>query len=192
MPRRGLDREQVLAAAVVLADEGLDRLTFARLAEQLGVRAPSLYNHVDGRAALLRLITLRGLTELADAIAADAAGLAGEDAVRATAHAYRAYARAHPGSYEATLAAPTGEDAELRAAADRLVALLLSILRAWKLEGDEAIDAIRTLRSALHGFVTLERSGGFALKRKPDASFEALISLLLRGLGSVGPRSRGS
>jgi AcrR family transcriptional regulator len=183
MPRRGLDREQVLSAALVLADDGLDRVTFARLAEVLGVRAPSLYNHVDGRAALLRLITLRALTELAEAIASAAAGLAGDDAVRATAHAYRAYARAHPGSYEATLA-PQAGDPEVRAAADRVVGLLLSILRAWKLDGDDAIDAIRTLRSALHGFVTLERAGGFALSRKTDASFDALIALLLRGLNS--------
>jgi len=190
MPRKGLDRDQVLAAAVALADDGLEHVTFARLAEVLGVRAPSLYNHVDGRAALLRLITLRALTELADAIAAEAAGLAGEDAVRATAHAYRAYARAHPGSYEATLAAPSGEDPELRAAADRLVGLLMSIVRAWQLEGDDAIDAIRALRSALHGFVTLERARGFALKREPDASFAALIALLLRGLNSGGDSAR--
>lgn len=186
MPRQGLDTEQVLEAALVLADEGLDHVTFARLAEVLGVRAPSLYNHVDGRAALLRLIKLRGLTGLADAIATAAAGLSGEDALRATADAYRAYALSHPGSYEATLAAPSEPDPELQAAAERLLELLALILRGWRLEGDDAIDAIRALRSALHGFIALERGGGFAMSRDLDASFQALVEILVAGLLARG------
>jgi AcrR family transcriptional regulator len=184
LPRRGLDTEQVLQAAVGLADEGLERVTLARLAELLGVQAPSLYNHIDGRAALLRLIKLRGLHELTEAIATSAAGLAGEDALRASAHAYRAYALAHPGCYEALLAAPDPDDEEMHAAAERLIDLLAAILRSWNLEGDEAVDAIRAVRSSLHGFVAIERGGGFALARDLDASFERLVEMLIAGLGS--------
>jgi AcrR family transcriptional regulator len=190
MPRRGLDTEAVLDAAVALADEGLERVTFARLAERLGVRPPSLYNHVDGRGELMRLITRRGLAELGDEIAAAGAGLSGEEALRATAHAYRAYALAHPGTYEATLAVPDRPDPELKAQAERLLGLLAAILRGWRLEGEQAVDAIRVVRSALHGFVALQRSGGFAMPRDPDASFEALIDTLVSGLGAVrGERS---
>jgi AcrR family transcriptional regulator len=180
--RRGLDTEQVLQAAVALADEGLEQLTFARLAERLGVRAPSLYNHVNGRAALLRLITLRGLDELTDAIATAAAGLSGAEALRASAHAYRAYAHAHPGVYAATLSAPREPDAELQASAQRLLELLRAIIRGWKLEGADAVDAIRAVRSALHGFVSLEQSGGFAMARDRDVSFERMVEMLVAGL----------
>lgn len=185
MPRQGLNTEQVIDAAVALADEGLDRATFARLAEVLGVRAPSLYNHVDGRPALLRLIALRGLAGIAEAIAAAAAGLSGADAVRATAHAYRAYALANPGCYEATLAAPRDPDPELQAAAERLLELLGAILRAWNLDPEQTVDAIRSLRSALHGFVSLERGGGFAMSRDRDASFERLTEMLVAGLEAI-------
>jgi AcrR family transcriptional regulator len=185
MARRGLDREQVLAAAVRLADDGLDRMSFARLADELGVRAPSLYNHVDGRTELVRLISLRGLVELGDAIATAAAGLSGADALRATAHAYRAYALEHPGSYEATLTLGGDPDEQLRSAAARVLDLLAAILRGWRLQGDEAIDAIRAVRSALHGFVALERGGGFAMARDTDASFARLLDVLVAGLGSA-------
>lgn len=146
------------------------------------MRAPSLYNHVAGRDALLRLIKLRGLNELRELIAGAAAGLSGEAALSATAHAYRAYARTHPGIYEATLAAVEEPDAELQASAERLLELLAAILRHWDLEGDAATDAIRTLRSALHGFVDLEQSGGFAMPRDRNASFEVLIEMLAAGL----------
>jgi AcrR family transcriptional regulator len=185
LPRRGLDTEQVVQAAAELAEDGLQNATFARLAERLGVRAPSLYNHVKGRAELLRLLTLRGLDELGDAIATAAAGLAGEDALRATAHAYRAYALANPGSYEATLAAPSAGDDELRAAAERLLGLLRAILREWQLDEQQTVDAIRVMRSALHGFVTLERGGGFAIARDLDASFERLVQTLIAGLAAT-------
>lgn len=37
--------------------------------------------------------------------------------------------------------------------------------------GDEAIHAIPALRSALHGFVLLELTGGFDLDVSIDASF---------------------
>lgn len=184
MPRRGLDTEQVVQAAVTLADGGLERVTFARLAALLGVQAPSLYNHVDGRAALLRLITLRGLDELTEQLAESAAGLAGEEALRATAHAYRAYALAHPGCYEAILAAPDPNDEELHTAAERLLGLLAAILRGWDLKGDDAIDAIRAVRSTLHGFVAIERGGGFALARDLDTSFDRLVEMLIVGLSS--------
>jgi AcrR family transcriptional regulator len=180
MPRRGLDREQVVEAAERIADEGLDQVTFARLARELGVRAPSLYNHVNGRAALIGLITLR------DAIATAAAGLSGEDALRATAHAYRAYALAHPGSYEATLAPGREPDADVRIAAERLLDLLAAILRGWQLQGEDATDAIRVVRSALHGFATIERAGGFAMPRDTDASFARLLDVLVAGLRAAG------
>jgi AcrR family transcriptional regulator len=182
VPRRGLDTEQVLQAAVELADEGLEHATFARLAKRLDVRAPSLYNHVNGRAELLRLLTLRGLGGLGEAIATAAAGLSGEDALRATAHAYRTYALANPGCYEATLVAPSKADPEVHDAAARLLGLLAAILRAWQLGEEQTIDAIRVIRSALHGFVTLERIGGFALERDHDVSFSRLTDTLVAGL----------
>jgi AcrR family transcriptional regulator len=49
-----LDREQVLRAAVELADkQGIDALTMRGLAARLGVEAMSLYNHVDNKDDLL-------------------------------------------------------------------------------------------------------------------------------------------
>ena len=57
MPRMGLDAERVVDAAAGIADaEGLEAVTLARVAGELGVRAPSLYNHVDGRDDVLRAI----------------------------------------------------------------------------------------------------------------------------------------
>ena len=48
----------------------------------------------------------------------------------------------------------------------------------YELSDDEAIDATRALRAALHGFVTLEAVGGFGLPRDVDRSFARLVQIL--------------
>ena len=54
-PKAGLDHATVVQAAATLADTaGIGQLTLANLAERLGVRTPSLYNHVAGLPGLRR------------------------------------------------------------------------------------------------------------------------------------------
>src|ERR687894_236913 len=53
-PRRGLSVEEMVEAAVGLADdEGLEALSMRRVANRLGVGAMSLYTYVPGKAELL-------------------------------------------------------------------------------------------------------------------------------------------
>ena len=100
----------------------------------------------------------------------------------ATADAYRAYARRHPGRYAATQRAPSEGDEEMRAAAKGAVDVVLAILRGYGLEGDDAIHAARAVRSALHGFVALEAGGGFGIPVDLDESYARMVRALARGL----------
>jgi AcrR family transcriptional regulator len=173
----------VVAAAADLADaNGLDAVTLAAVAGAVGVRTPSLYNHVGGLDDVRRGVALTALREIGDALRDAAVGRAGDDALTAMAHAYRAYAREHPGRYAATQRAPAADDAELSAAGARAVDVLLAILRAYDLEGDAAIHAARAVRSALHGFVALETGGGFGIAVDLDESFDRMVAALARGL----------
>lgn len=186
-PRAGLDTAAVVAAAAALSDaEGLGELTLARVAQRVGVRTPSLYNHVAGLDDLQRRVALQGLGELTEAARASAVGRSGEAALRAFAHAYRAFGLAHPGRYAAAARAPAPGDVELEAAAADLLGVLIAVLRSYDLEGDDAVHAVRALRSALHGFVLLETGGGFGLPLDLDASFARLLDILVAGLGRAG------
>jgi AcrR family transcriptional regulator len=184
VPRAGLTTATVVSAAAEMADaDGLEALTLARLAGSLGVRTPSLYNHVASLDDVRRRVALLALRELGDALRDPAVGRAGDDALVATAHAYRAYASRHPGRYAATQHPPASADGELTAAAAAAVDVLLAILRGYGLEGEDAIHAARAVRSALHGFVALEAGGGFALPVALDESFDRMVAALARGLG---------
>jgi AcrR family transcriptional regulator len=187
MARAGLDTDAVVRAGARLADaDGLEAVTLVRLASDLRVRPPSLYAHVDGLGDLLRRIGNRGALELADELQAAAAGRAGGDALIAVAQAYRQYALAHPGSYEALQRAPDPADPDATAVAERVVGVVVAVLRGYGLAGDDAVHAARVIRSALHGFVTLERGGGFAYPLRLDESYERLVAVLDRGLPAAG------
>jgi AcrR family transcriptional regulator len=184
MVRAGIDAEAVVTAAAELADtEGLDAVTLTRLADELGVRPPSLYAHIGGLDDLRRRLGARGNNELAAALGHAIEGRSGADALRALAVAYRDYAREHPGTYVALQRSrDLANDDEARAAGDAVVRIALAGLRAYGLEGEEAIHAVRLIRITLHGFVTLEAGGGFAMDISANETFERLLALLELGL----------
>jgi AcrR family transcriptional regulator len=186
MPRAGLDAEAVVAAAEAIADEGgLEQLTLAGIAQRLGVRSPSLYAHVRGLDDLRRRLALRGVRELTRQMRGAATGRAGADALHAVAGAYRGYAHEHPGAYAALQRAPVGDlEGPLASAAGELVEVLTAVLRGYSLTGDDALHGVRIVRAALHGFVSLERDGGFALPLAVDETFGRLVAGLDRALSS--------
>lgn len=183
MPRAGLTAESVVAAGAALADaEGLHAATLAALAERLGVKAPSLYAHVGGVEDLRERIGARGARELADAMQAAAAGRAGGEALAAIAHAYRDYAREHPGAYEALQRSLPTRGPESQAQSARAVEVVLAVLAGYGFGGEEAVQAVRVVRSALHGFVSLEALGGFGLPLSVEDTFARLVAMLDVGL----------
>ncbi|MGA2321363.1 MAG: TetR-like C-terminal domain-containing protein [Solirubrobacteraceae bacterium] len=68
------------------------------------------------------------------------------------------------------------------AASRALLQVVADVLAGYELRDQDAIDATRALRSALHGFVTLEAGGGFGLPLDVDRSFEKLVRALVKAL----------
>jgi AcrR family transcriptional regulator len=179
MPRAGLNRERIAAQAAVVADEmGFDRLTLAAVAVRCGVSLPGLYKHVNGLEAVRRDVAVRSVREVTAVLAEAAAGRAGRDALHAIAVAFRRFATEHPGRYAASVRAPDLGDAEYVAASDAAVGVLAAVLKGYRIEGDDMIDAVRMIRAALHGFVSIEAAGGFGLPQSVDATFVRLVDTL--------------
>lgn len=188
MPRAGLSPERVVREAELLIDEvGFEQLTLAAVANRLTVQLPSLYKHVEGLGALRSELSVRSTRELADVLTRATAGRSRADALRGLAHAYRSWAIEHPGRYAATVRAPDPSNAEAIAAADAAVRAVLAVLEGYGLRGEDLIDAARSLRASLHGFVALEATGGFGLPRSIEASFDRHVQYLVTALEASGP-----
>jgi AcrR family transcriptional regulator len=189
MPRAGLTTSRVVDEAENVADEcGLEKLTLAAVARKLGVRMPSLYKHVAGIDELRQLMSVHAKNETADVLARAAAGKSGAQALRSMLAAWRTWAKAHPGRYAATVRAPDKDEAEDTGASNEVLEIVYAALGDYRLEGDDAVNAVRLLRAHFHGFVSLERAEGFKFPNDIDHSFELLIGALDQILRNWPPK----
>jgi len=190
-PRPGLDEAAVLRAAAEIVDhEGWEALTLARLASDLDVRTPSLYNHVSGLEGVRSGLATMGARELRDRLARSVIGKSGDEAVFALAEAYRRFAQEHPGLYSASLRAPRTDEPDYERLSAELLLVVHAVLERYHLNEVAEVHAIRALRSMLHGFISLELAGGFGMPINLEESFHVLVRLLIFGLDNAAQQNR--
>jgi AcrR family transcriptional regulator len=90
-------REIITAARELLEQEGRDGLSMRRIADRLGIRAPSLYEHIPNKESLEAALISEGFAEWAQ-FAEDAIRNAA-DPLSTLGRAYRDYATSHPHLY---------------------------------------------------------------------------------------------
>jgi len=187
VPRAGLSREAVVALAVELIDaDPAAPLTLAAVAARAGVAVPSLYKHIRSLDELRDGVAVVAVEGVADAVERAVRGLEGEQALRSAARAIRSYAGAHPGLYAAGQPAPGRQaSAALEAAAARAVGDIAGVVAQAGAPVERTVDAVRILRSAVHGFVQLEAASGFGLPDDVDASFERMLTVLVSGFSTL-------
>ena len=155
-------REIVDTARAIVDAEGLDALTMRRIAERLGIRAPSLYKHFPDKQALEAAIISAAFEEQAEVFEHAVAG--SDDPLAALAAAYRTFALAHPHLYRLMT------DQELRR--DLLVPGVeqragLSVYRA----AGEDVDRARAAWAFAHGMALLEIANRFPPGADIDAAW---------------------
>jgi len=189
MPRKTrprLDKNAVVQAAVGLLNaEGVGALRLSRLADELGIKTPSLYNHVNGLDGLQRELEVMNARLLADRFSESAIGKSGSELFMDVSQAFREYVKEYPGLYMSTLrssGAQQEQDENLQHEEERMMKVGLAVMASLGLQGEDAIHGLRAFRSMVHGFATLEVAGGFGLPRDCNESFRRLVSALVAGL----------
>lgn len=141
--RPSLNRDRVLDAAIEFADqEGLDSLTMRALATRLGVKAMSLYNHVENKDDIIggMLDTVIGKVELPET------DMEWKTAIRRTVIATKDVLMSHPWAPGLWLSRQSGGEARLR-----LSDWILRILREAGLDGELIYHAYHILESHIVG-----------------------------------------
>src|SRR3954470_7445164 len=101
----------VAAARALLEQEGRDALTMRRLADQLGIQAPSIYKHFPDKASLELALIEDALVEIGDALhAAVARGGSAKSTVERLLTAYREHSIANPNMYRLATTGPLPGD----------------------------------------------------------------------------------
>ncbi|WP_406813400.1 TetR/AcrR family transcriptional regulator [Mycobacterium sp. M23085] len=182
--RRGASsvrRDDVLAAARdMLDDEGWDRLNMVALAERLGIKGPSLYNHVDNLDDLRRQLWILVVREMSEAIRDAVLGLAGDDAVRAIATTYREYANRYPRRYALPVSIAGLHGRDIAQAVSVSTDTSRAVFRYYGLTGDNVDIATTLLTASMSGFMAMELRG--AMQVDPDTAYDVLIENFIAGL----------
>jgi AcrR family transcriptional regulator len=172
----------VAAGRAAVSSGGLEALTMQAVAQQVGVRAPSLYKRVRNRSALVRLVVEDAIGQLGTTL--DAAAKTGDPVtdLRALASAFRTFAHAEPNLFALLLSVPdaSAPDSDLLAKASSPV-----LRTAERLAGpDDALPAARTITAWAMGFVQMELAGAFQLGGDVDEAFDYGIGRLAVALSS--------
>jgi len=143
-------REIVDTARALLEDEGPDALSMRRLAERLGIRAPSIYKHFADKREIEAALISVGFEEIAEAF--EGAGRRG--GLLGLGRAYRRFALEHPHLYRLMTSGPLPRELLTPGVEDRAALPLLDTL-----EGDA--DRARAAWAFAHGMAILELDGRF-------------------------------
>lgn len=181
--KRTLNKDKVIQAAADLADEvGLEKLSIAAVADRLGVRPPSLYNHVKSLDELYSLLSVKGANDLTDALKNALANSTQDNPVMVMALALRKFAKKNPTLYYSTMRPQNGPNEALSQAGQGLVDLTADAFAELNFIGKRTETAHYFLRCLLAGFVALEASGGLEPAPDVDELFNDVMTLALKAI----------
>jgi AcrR family transcriptional regulator len=174
--KRNLTKEKIIQVAFSLADEnGLNQVTFQKIAGKLGIKYPSLYNHFANIEDLKIKMTVYFLTNLNSKLMEKLIGKSGDTAIRDFAYVYRNFAFENKTGYKLYVNIPSTEDDEVKRLAKETTSIIRKILDFYSNDTTFVIHKSRSLRSLLHGFVSLSSHGYFQNPINLEDSFQLMI-----------------
>jgi AcrR family transcriptional regulator len=162
MRRKPLDRERILRAAILLADEGgLETVSMRRLGQALRVEAMSLYKHVANKDDIL--------DGMADLVASDfevpASDVSWQTAIRRSAISVHGILLRHPWASSLIESRVNAGPGRLRYL-DAVIGILVTAGFSMPM----VLRAIMALDSHTYGFVLQELAWPFDVEHAPEAA----------------------
>ena len=177
--------EEIKGTAIRLLRTNGPDLRFADIAREMGMTAPALYRYFSDRDELLAALMVDGFAEMSDALGAALDSVAPDDLagrVRATAVAYRAFAKADPSRFSLLFGLPNpdwGRHAEHASgpAAGATMATLERLVQSLVEQDITVTPLVREVGPTWAGeaSTTAQRSDG---ARIPADAYQALLQFL--------------
>ena len=181
--RKGLNTDRIVeVAAELIAERGFDQFSLRELADRLGVKTASLYNHISSLSELTSNIGQLVFERMAGQLYSRTEDALPFDTLYHIAIGYRKFAKQNPELYKTIVKIPSTGSSDLIEKGQSLVHSLYPVLEACGLSEDDIIHFSRTIRSAMHGFVTLEEAGFFGTAVDADESYSYMVKALIQPL----------
>lgn len=182
MPRVGLTREKVIEKAAELANErGIEAVTITTLSQHLGIKKPSLYNHIKGPEDIYQGIMIYGWRHISEC----AAYVQNENpcaALREYAEIVYRYALGNPGVFEAMLWYNRYQSEELKLATTELYRFFFAQTDKLHMDRETANHILRTYRAMIEGFLLLVIHDAFGNPVSIEESYELTLDVFMKGI----------
>ena len=173
-----------MQAVAYIEDTGQPTISLHELARRLGIKTPSLYNHIANTKELQYEIFRYAIEKFVANQQAATKGKTKDDAVKAFAEAYYSFATQNKGLYRLIMSIPSEHDERAKEMAVPLLNTVIDILSDYGLSEENIAHWQRVLRAILHGFISQEDLGYFYYYGSMDLSKsrEIAIQCFLDGL----------
>ncbi|MBM6722002.1 MULTISPECIES: TetR/AcrR family transcriptional regulator [Oscillospiraceae] len=196
MSAKGLTKDLILAEAVACMEStGQPVVSLHEVARRLGVKTPSLYNHIKNTKELRYEIFQYAIGQFVANQRAATANKRKDEAVRAFAEAYHTFATENKGLYRLIMSIPSEEDERAKEVAIPLLETVVEILTDYGLTEESVAHWQRVFRAILHGFISEEDLGYFYYYKSIDLkkSRDIAVQCFLDGLhAELGDKYRNS
>ena len=184
MAQKGINKDTIVAKAIEIIERTkTPAISMREIADELGIKTPSLYNHIKSMNELFIAVSFYAAEELKQIQLASIKGKGREEALFALAAAYRKFAKEHTGLYKVTIALPNLPEDILAQAAAAIADPIFLVLQKFEQSEEQSIHWQRILRSIIHGFLMQEEAGFF--QHHPanvETSYQMAIRCFINGL----------
>ncbi len=183
MATKRITKKMIVAEAIKCINE-TERSTISlhELARRLGIKTPSLYNHIKNTEELQYEIFSYAIEQFVVNQKESIKDKKKDDAIRAFSEAYYAFASDNKGLYRLIMSMPLKNDDTEKKMAVPLLDVVVGILSEYGLDEKSIAHWQRVFRAILHGFISQEELGYFyyynniELKESRNIAVECFIN----------------
>lgn len=173
-------REEITQVALALGREGGESsLTMRAIARKMGISATALYQHFEGKSAILEQIWVNGLIELAEGLEEPLKIRPCQDALIAMGTAYLQFAQDNPWVYDILMSRLPPNQArfspEDAAKSQRSFAMMIEAISSG-IERGEVPETVVPVRAALHNWASLHGMAALMLSGRFDRAYPTVSS----------------
>lgn len=178
-----ITKSVVINTASNIADEqGLHNVSLKIVAERLGIKTPSLYNHINNLEDLLREVAHKGMTSMNERMEKAAIGKTAEIAIKAVAIEYLNFMIEHPGVYETIQWATWNGTHETAQIFENYTDLLKTLICSCEVERANIEEILNLLTGIIHGYTTLQLRYAFDNPEQVRLNLTKALDIVLLGV----------
>lgn len=183
MGAKGLTKDIIVAEAIAYIEEiGKPDISLHEIARRLGIKTPSLYNHIKNTKELRYAVFQFAINKFIHRQEEAIKNKRKDEAVKAFAESYYLFATENKALYLMIMSMPSEDDEIEKEMAVPLLNIVVSILSDYNLSKEAIAHWQRVLRAILHGFISQEYLGYFyyysniELKESRDKAVECFLN----------------